>query len=144
MILSSLKKTVIIINIISVFHAVLVSKTVFADQLYYTPKELVKMADVAISGTLVDKHQITQDSKKVLNVGVINISRHYKGLPESQKSLLIELAPYHGGVLSSIDVVLPEQAQGLWLLKKYPSGLYRLERRDALMDKQQANVLFKN
>ncbi|WP_281556970.1 hypothetical protein [Thalassomonas sp. RHCl1] len=129
--------------ITTAFFSIMVAPSVRADQLFFTAKELVKMADVAVIGTLVDKHQITLPGDQAINLGVLRIEEHFKGVEKTQTTLLLQLAPYHKAGFTSTDVLLPDNAQGLWLLKKYPSGLYRLERSDALMPEQDVAELFK-
>ncbi|WDD97135.1 hypothetical protein [Thalassomonas actiniarum] len=139
----SVKQAVVITMITAAFSCTIAAPPARADQLFFTAKELVKMADVAVIGTLVDKHQITLAGEQKINLGVLRIEKHFKGLEKTQTTLLLQLAPYHKAGLTSTDVLLPENAQGLWLLQKYPSGLYRLERSDALRPEQDAAELFK-
>lgn len=120
------------------------SFTVQGDQIFLTPKELVKISDVAITGKLIHEQDITLLNKQVIHVGVIHIEQVFKGLKSNQQSVLIELAPYPpSGILKSTDVVLESGNEGLWLLKKHKNGFYRIERPNALLPKEKAFTLFK-
>lgn len=137
------EKQAVVIMMATALFCIISPSSARADQLFFTAKELVKMADVAVTGTLVDKHQMILADNQTIHLGVLRIEKHLKGLEKTQTTVLLQLAPYYKAGLASTDVLLPDNAQGLWLLKKYPSGLYRLQRPDALMSKQDAVELFK-
>ncbi|MBA6337289.1 hypothetical protein H4J57_08760 [Colwellia sp. BRX8-7] len=114
------------------------------DQIFLSSQALIKTSDVAVTGKLILKQNITLTNKQVIRVGAIYIEQVFKGLPTSQQSILIELPPFTAnGMLKSTDVVLEIGNEGLWLLKKHTNGLYRIERPDALLPKEKATILFK-
>lgn len=114
------------------------------DQIFLSSQALVKASDVAVTGKLIHKQNITLTNKQVIRVGAIYIEQVFKGLSPSQQSLLIELPPFTAnGMLKSTDVVLEIGNEGLWLLKKHTNGLYRVEQPDALLPKEKATILFK-
>lgn len=114
------------------------------DQIFLTPQALIETSDVAVTGKLILKQNITLANKQVIRVGAIYIEQVFKGLLPSQQSILIELPPFTAnGMLKSTDVILEIGNEGLWLLKKHTNGLYRIERPDALLPKEKATMLFK-
>lgn len=134
------------VNIMTALFYLLIlnSYTARGDQALLTPNELVKVADIAITGKLTIQQNITFPNKQIVRVGVIHIDQVFKGLESSQPTVLIELAPYSvNGLLKSTDVVLKLGSEGLWLLKKHPNGLYRIERPGGLLPKEKARTFFK-